>query len=178
MAIDNIGSGYTASRNYTDLMNGTEKSTSAQRLYNNVKFSDGSEDSVDVQDFLNLMVTQLTNQDFMNPVDDTQYLSQLAQFSSMSAMQELASFSKQSFAMSYLGKEVTASVYNIGGEVETTTGKVTSVSLVGDDYKFTVNGREFSMKDIKSVSDSTEATPEENVLKALEETDTQQNLNL
>ena len=154
MAIDGVNSGYTGSRNYTDLLNGTAKTTSSERLYNNVKFSNEDQSNVNVQDFLNLMVTQLTNQDFMNPVDDTQYLSQLAQFSSMSAMQELASFSKQSFAMSYLGKEVTASVYNIGGEVETTTGKVTSVSLVGDDYKFTVNGKEFALADIKSVSDT------------------------
>ncbi|MCR5815528.1 MAG: flagellar hook capping protein [Ruminococcus sp.] len=172
MAIDGVNSGYTASRNYTDLMNGTDKTTSSERLYNNVKFSEGKEDQVDVQDFLNLMVTQLTNQDFMNPVDDTQYLSQLAQFSSMSAMQELASFSKQSFAMSYLGKEVTASVFNIGGEVETTTGKVTSVSLVGDDYKFTVNGKEFSMKDIKSVSDTAAPAEQENTIKTEAAADT------
>lgn len=160
MAIDGVNSGYTGSRNYTDLLNGTAKTTSSERLYNNVKFSNEDQSDVNVQDFLNLMVTQLTNQDFMNPVDDTQYLSQLAQFSSMSAMQELASFSKQNFAMSYLGKEVTASVYNIGGEVETTTGKVTSVSLVGDDYKFTVNGKEFALADIKSVSDTAQHAEE------------------
>ena len=144
----------TNSRNYTDLLNGTSKTTSSEKLYNNVKFSNEDKSDVNVQDFLNLMVTQLTNQDFMNPVDDTQYLSQLAQFSSMSAMQELAQFSKQSFVMSYLGKEVTASVYNVGGDVETTTGKVTAVSLVNDDYKLTVNGKEFSISDIKSVSDT------------------------
>ena len=46
MAIDSLNSGYTASRNYTDLMNGTAKSTSAQNLYNNVKFS--NEDFPDV----------------------------------------------------------------------------------------------------------------------------------
>ena len=164
MAIDGVNSGYNASRNYTDLMNGTAKTTSADRLYNNVKFANEDSSQVDVQDFLNLMVTQLTNQDFMNPVDDTQYLSQLAQFSSMSAMQELASFSKQSFAMSYLGKEVTASVYNIGGEVETTTGKVTSVSLVGDDYKFIVNGKEFSLSDIKSISDTNTVSELDNTI--------------
>lgn len=143
----------TNQRNYTDLLNGTSKTKSTEKSYNNVKFSNDDQSDVNVQDFLNLMVTQLTNQDFMNPVDDTQYLSQLAQFSSMSAMQDLAQFSKQSFVMSYLGKEVTASVYNVGGEVETTTGKVTSVSLVNDDYKLTVNGKEFSIGDIKSVSD-------------------------
>ena len=33
---------------------------------------------VTADDFLSLMVAQLTNQDFMNPVDDTQYVTQLA----------------------------------------------------------------------------------------------------
>ena len=36
------------------------------------------------------MLNQLSNQDFMNPVDDTQYMSQLAQIASMQAMQEMA----------------------------------------------------------------------------------------
>ena len=33
--------------------------------------------------FLTLLVAQLKNQDFMNPVDDTQYVTQLAQISTM-----------------------------------------------------------------------------------------------
>ena len=71
--------------------------------------------------------------------------------------------------MSYLGKDVTASVYNVGGDIETTTGKVTNVSLVGDDYKLTVNGKEFSLADIKSVSESTpvqEVQPDTDILTA------------
>ena len=75
--------------------------------------------------------------------------------------------------MRYLGKEVTASVYNIGGEVETTTGKVTSVSLVGDDYKFTVNGKEFALADIKSVSDSASGADKADEIKTEAAADTQ-----
>ena len=44
-----------------------------------VKFEEDDK-AVKVEDFLNLMVAQLQNQDFMNPVDDTQYVTQLAQF--------------------------------------------------------------------------------------------------
>ena len=42
-----------------------------------------SNDKVTMEDFLSLMVAQLKNQDFMNPMDDTQYITQLAQISSM-----------------------------------------------------------------------------------------------
>jgi flagellar basal-body rod modification protein FlgD len=34
-------------------------------------------------DFLNLLVTQLENQDPLNPMDDTQFVTQLATFSSL-----------------------------------------------------------------------------------------------
>ena len=49
-----------------------------------------SDRQVSIDDFLVLMVEQLKNQDFMNPVDDTQYVTQLAQFTTMQQMQELA----------------------------------------------------------------------------------------
>lgn len=51
-------------------------------------FTDKADNGVSVDDFLNLMVAQLQNQDFMNPVDDTQYVTQLAQFATMQQMQE------------------------------------------------------------------------------------------
>ena len=49
---------------------------------NNYDFVLGDEKdrTVSVQDFLNLMVAQLSNQDLMNQMDDTQYVTQLEQF--------------------------------------------------------------------------------------------------
>lgn len=147
-------------RNYTNILNGsTDKTNSADKVYNAV-FSDKDNSDVSVSDFFNMMITQLTNQDFMNPVDDTQYLAQLAQFASMNAMQELSEHSQQSYAMSFLGKECTASKYNIGGGIEKTTGKVTSVSLVDNDYKLTINGKEFSLSQIMTVNDNDNASSE------------------
>ena len=137
-------------RNYTNILNGT---TSADKTFNAV-FTDKDKSDVSVSDFFNMMITQLTNQDFMNPVDDTQYLSQMAQFASMNAMKELSENSQKSYAMSFLGKECTAVKNNIGGEAEETTGKVTCITLKDNDYKLTINGKEFSLSQITKVSDS------------------------
>lgn len=65
-------------------------------------FADPSEQDVTMDDFLNLMVAQLRNQDFMNPVDDTQYMAQLAQFTTLQQMQEMAYNSKTTFLTSLI----------------------------------------------------------------------------
>ncbi len=44
--------------------------------------------SLNEGDFLKLLTTQLANQDPTNPVDNTQMLAQLAQFSSLSAQNQ------------------------------------------------------------------------------------------
>ena len=41
------------------------------------------EQTLGLQDFLKLMVAQLQNQDMMNPTSDTEFIAQLAQFSSL-----------------------------------------------------------------------------------------------
>ncbi len=112
-----------------------------------------ADQSVSVDDFLQLMIAQLTNQDFMDPVDDTQYVTQLAQFSSMEAMQELSYYSQTNYVSSLLGKTVTAASYGIGGSVAQETGVVSKVNFSGDEFTFTVNGKEFLMSQIMTLDD-------------------------
>ncbi|HQW09751.1 MAG TPA: flagellar hook assembly protein FlgD [Steroidobacteraceae bacterium] len=47
------------------------------------------DDSLDQQDFLMLLTTQLKNQDPLKPLDSTQFVTQLAQFSQVSGVQEM-----------------------------------------------------------------------------------------
>ncbi|MEG0692868.1 MAG: flagellar hook capping FlgD N-terminal domain-containing protein [Oscillospiraceae bacterium] len=117
----------------------------------NAVFTDKKDNGVKVDDFLNLMVEQLANQDFMNPVDDTQYLAQLAQFATMQQMQELASYSKSNYVMSLFGKEVTVAKIGLNGNVDKTTGPIEKVSLVNNEYSIYVKGKPFSLEQIMEV---------------------------
>ena len=108
-------------------------------------------DQVSVESFLELMVAQLQNQDFTNPVDDTQYVAQLAQFATMQAMQELNYFSKSNYVMSMVGKEVTASRITIGGNMETVTGVVTKISLVDNEFGVFIGDEMFSLSQIMEI---------------------------
>ncbi|AFM20929.1 flagellar hook capping protein [Acetomicrobium mobile DSM 13181] len=63
-------------------------------------------------DFLNLLITQLTHQDPLDPIDDTEFIAQMAQFSTLeqitnvaSSMDSLLKMARLS-AESYVGKEV------------------------------------------------------------------------
>ena len=55
------------------------------------------------------MVSQLQNQDFTNPVDDSQYMVQMAQLSMVQQMQGISQDTNRSYAASLLGKVATVS---------------------------------------------------------------------
>lgn len=126
----------------------------------NAEFTNEKDQGVKVEDFLNLMVAQLANQDFMNPTDDTQYLAQLAQFASMQQMQELAAYSKSNYVMSMIGKEVTAARFNVSGNLETVTGPVERITLADNEYTLYVDGDPYTLEEIMEIY-SGEASKEE-----------------
>lgn len=91
----------------------------------------GANATVSQDQFLQLLVTQLQNQDPNNPTDQTQMLAQLAQFSSLSEMQTLnqtmsssAQFGQLSQSAALIGKTVTA-----GAADSPISGVVSSVTM-------------------------------------------------
>lgn len=137
--------GGSTDRYYESLLNGT---ASTEKNTFDAVFSNEDKSSLNVSDFMNLMITQMTNQDFLNPTDNTEYMSQLAQFSSMQEMQKLAEYSKTNYATSLLGQTVTVAKNEIGGDVSKNTGVVTSVSLVNNEYTVKVNGQSYTLDQI------------------------------
>lgn len=105
-------------------------------------------DEVSMDNFLQLMIAQLRNQDFNNPVDDTQFIAQLAQFSTLRSMQELTQFTKTSFASSLIGKEVSANRIDADGRVSVVQGTVTRVSMQNNEFHVFVNEVKHTLEQI------------------------------
>jgi flagellar basal-body rod modification protein FlgD len=101
------------------------------------------------QQFLQLLTTELQNQDPTSPMDDTQSVAQLAQFSALQATEELNQ-SFQNFqsnfgvmqASALIGKSVTVETPNgsSAGQTSTVTGTVTSIAVQNGQPFFTMNG--------------------------------------
>ena len=154
--VDSISSSYrdqwaSSLTNDTSSTSGTSSTTNDW----NAVFTDEKEKALSVNDFLTLMVSQLKNQDFMDPVDDTQYVTQLAQFATMQQMEELSTYMKTNYVMSLVGKNVTAASISVSGELQKETGPIEKVSLVNNEYSIYVNGKKFSLEKIMEVHDGT-----------------------
>lgn len=97
------------------LNSATSTSTSATSSSSSTS---SAETALDKDDFLKLLVTQLQHQDPLNPLDDKEFIAQLAQFSSLEQMNNIASgietlnetLNKQDAlsAANYIGKNVVA----------------------------------------------------------------------
>ena len=82
--------------------------------------------SMGKDDFLRLLMTQMQNQDPTKPMDDSQTMAQLAQFSSLEQMQNLNTSSIANQATSMIGKTVTWT----DKDNVVQTGEVSAVKLV------------------------------------------------
>lgn len=130
-----------------------------------------SKNSLEEADFLTLLVTQLKTQDPTKPMDDKEFMGQMAQFTSLKQMSSVAEnmnrFTKEfdfSKNVSVIGKEITW----LDGAGFERKGVVDSV-IVRDDLSFLrSDGMDISLKDVTSVSES-EAAMAMMVQRALKE---------
>ena len=115
------------------------------------RFSDSSADLVNSETFLSLLVAEMTNQDPLEPTSNTEFVTQMAQFTSLQYAQESSTYAQANYAASLVGKTVTASKME-GSEYVVETGVVESVVKNGSTYNVSVNGQSFDISKITSVS--------------------------
>lgn len=103
-------------------------------------------------DFLKLLIEQLSHQDPLSPMENTEFIAQMAQFSSLeqitnmsSGFNRLASMLGNSEAVNLVGKTV-----DIGTEEGRITGMVESVSR-GENPQVVVNGVPYAMTQIERI---------------------------
>ncbi len=116
----------------------------------------GGTQSLGQQDFLTLLVTQLKNQDPLNPLENEAFVAQLAQFSTVSGITEMnatlsalsaqAGSDTRSLAPQWLGR----TVVDAGG----TSAVVRSVGFAADSsITLTLDdGRQLATSDVFSIS--------------------------
>jgi flagellar basal-body rod modification protein FlgD len=115
-------------------------------------------------DFLNLLVTQLRYQDPLEPMEDKEFIAQIAQFSALEQMQNLNTSFSSAKAFSLIGKKVTANTADdSSNEIKLIEGIVSSVKMSQGKVFLVVNGEDVAVEDVTDVSEGTGAVGDTNL---------------
>lgn len=114
-----------------------------------------SQSELDKDTFINLLVTQMKYQDPMEPMDNSEMLAQLAQFTALEQMLNVAQTGQKQLANSMIGKYVEYQYKDsTTGEVSYLIGKVDYVTITGDTPKLGIGDVEVEFDDVYQVVDS------------------------
>ncbi|HAM73196.1 MAG TPA: flagellar hook assembly protein FlgD [Verrucomicrobiales bacterium] len=108
-------------------------------------------------DFLKLLVTQFTNQDPMQPMKDTEYIAQMAQFTSLEQAKSMTSSTQFTQANGLIGRTV-----DLQSDQDTpTTGVVTAVQVKAGLPKIVVDGQSYDLSSVLAIR-PTQQAPQSN----------------
>lgn len=110
-------------------------------------------------DFLKILITQLQNQDPMQPMQDKDFIAQMAQFSSLEQMTNVASGLAKlpqmlGYASSLIGKTISWTGVDANGASQQKSGKVDSI-VVKDGIQYAVvKGENVALDQVTKVATS------------------------
>jgi len=138
-------------------MNVSSINTTADQDFATTDNTSGS--TLDKDAFMQLLVTQMQNQDPTDPMDNSEMTAQLAQFSSLEQLENLNS----SFAVSQQSATAALSLMSSGRQVdleltsgETVSGVLEKVQWNQEETQFVVNGEMYSAGSVRSLCASAE----------------------
>jgi len=117
-------------------------------------FEDKRKSDISIETFYQLLIAEMTNQDPMDPMSNTEFVSQMAAFTSLQVQQEALYYNNSNYAQSMVGKTVIVAS-STGSGMNVQTGPVTRVNFTGGEFQVTVNGREYPLKNVMEVLDHT-----------------------
>lgn len=104
--------------------------------------------------FLQLLMTQMQYQDPLNPMDNTEFVAQLAQFSALEQMTNLYKSTAYTQGLSMIGKNVTATIYDDSTmEYKYIDGTVDSVSVKNGNIYLKVDDIDVPIEKVKTTTD-------------------------
>jgi flagellar basal-body rod modification protein FlgD len=124
--------------------------------------------SLGQDDFLKILITQMQNQDPTQPLKDTEFIAQMAQFTSVEQQAKMADelkLMRQSLGMSssLIGKSVSWMGKTETGDPVMKSGLVDSIIIRAGSQYATVSGEEISLESITKIEnqpEKDESTPE------------------
>lgn len=147
------------------------KSDAAQYQYDATKASQTSavsnKSDMSMDDFWKLMAAELQYQDPMNPMSNSDMMSQMTQMATMNAMTQvsdavskfatvsnnLSQVTLTTYSTGLLGKEVTVAVTNSDGDITgTKKGIVTGVDLTGATAVY-IDGKKYELSQVMGIGD-------------------------
>ncbi|MGN0553850.1 MAG: flagellar hook assembly protein FlgD [Oscillospiraceae bacterium] len=104
---------------------------------------------MDFDSYLKVLATQMSNQDFNDPMSDSEMLQQMASYSMLEGIKNMTNQSNISYATNLVGKAVTV---NDGQDYD--TGIVESVVVVDSKPYLVVNGCKYDASTVSNVTSS------------------------
>ena len=94
-------------------------------------------------EFIKILVTQLRSQDPLNPMKDTEFVGQMAQFNALESTKAMQTEIQSLRANSLIGYAV-----EVQGEEDNVVGEVTSVDFIQGELKLIIDNQPYSMSDV------------------------------
>ncbi len=107
--------------------------------------------TLDMQDFLMLMVAQFQNQSIDNTADTSEMMNQMVQMQSITAMTNMTDATIMSYAGSLVGKEVTIGQLDAQGKLQETVVTITGTGLSNGEQVVFAGDTTYRLSEIMAV---------------------------
>lgn len=112
----------------------------------------GSNMDLEMTDFIQLMITQMTNQGIDDTMDTSEMLNQMVQMQMITSMVNMTDAVSMNYAASLVGKNVTVGKYGDDGKLQEVFGEVTGTGTMdGQQVIFIDNNEYYYLSDIMAV---------------------------
>lgn len=135
----------------SDLANMQINSALSSTAARTTKNKSAGSTSLDMTDFLTMMVAQFQNQDPENAASTTDMLNQMVQMSMIQAITNITDAATMIYSSSLVGKEVTVGQFDSDGKLHEIVGTVTGTGTYNNSPVVFVDGVSYNLSSILAV---------------------------